>query len=333
MKLFLRKITLFTLIGLIPIIISLIGYFHFDPFKVLKPYKDYSNSYIIPNRDYISTEIFLKNKNNCNSFIFGSSRTIAFRTSSWKKYLDTNSKPFLYDASSESVYGIYKKIKYIDSLNININNVLIILCRDYSFENDANHKGHLFIKHPAISGESELHFQLEFYKAYLNPKFIFCFYNYTFTKKYKNYMKGFVENNRIMFDTTTNEINEIDQESQITKHPIEYYADRNDVFYFRKGERVDSVKRINKKQLFMLNEIKHILNKNKSKYKVVISPLYEQVKLNPNDLNILQKVFGKNLYDYSGKNSFSELKTNFYEASHYRPDVGEKILFNIYRLK
>ena len=61
MKLFLQKITFFTLIGLIPILISLIGYFSYDPFKVLKPYTNYSNSYIIPNRDYVSTEIFIKN--------------------------------------------------------------------------------------------------------------------------------------------------------------------------------------------------------------------------------------------------------------------------------
>ena len=125
----------FSLIGLILIIIIIINYVWLDPFKVLYNYSNFSYSHVVPNRDYISTEIFKRNKNiyKYNSFVFGSSRTLAFSPSSWKKYLAEKDSPFMFDASKESIYGIYTKIKYLDSLNWRLDNVLVVLCRDCSF--------------------------------------------------------------------------------------------------------------------------------------------------------------------------------------------------------
>jgi hypothetical protein len=103
------------------------------------------------------------------------------------------------------------------------------------------------------------------------------------------------------------------------------------MFYERQAEKTDSVARIKEEHLFMLKEIKRILVKNKTNYKVIISPLYEQTKLNKHDINILTSIFGLNLYDYSGKNNFTENKLNYYETSHYIPSVGDSILQMIYK--
>ena len=81
----------------------------------------------------------------------------------------------------------------------------------------------------------------------------------------------------------------------------------------------------------MLKEIKRLLLKNKTKFKVVLSPLYEQTKFNPHDLQILKYVFGKNLYDFTGKNRFTDKITNYYESSHFRPSVGDSIMKIIYK--
>ena len=81
-----------------------------DPFKIIKTYDNYSNNLkVIPNRDFISTEVYLKNRKiyHYNSFIFGSSRTMAYKTNDWRKYIDSTSRPFLFDASGESLFGIY----------------------------------------------------------------------------------------------------------------------------------------------------------------------------------------------------------------------------------
>ena len=333
MKQFIKRLTYFSLIAIIPIIAFILSYLYFDPFKVLMHYNDYSSPYVISNRDYISTTMFINKykENNYNSFIFGSSRTIAFRPNSWCKYLSVKDKPFMFDASGESIYGIYTKLKYLDSLHVEIKNAIIILCRDASFNNSENEKGHLFIKHPSTSGEGVLGFHLEFFKAYLSPKFLFNFYSYKILGAYKPFMSGYIENRKITFDTITNEINIIDQETEIIQNPTEYYARRKEMFFERTGERTDSVHRINNKHISMLKEVRRILEKNNTDYKVVLSPLYEEIKFNPSDLSLLKKEFGNHLYDFTGKNSFTDIKTNYYEISHFRPIIGDSIFNVIYK--
>ncbi|GEM_PF-1186102 len=51
----------------------------------------------------------------------------------------------------------------------------------------------------------------------------------------------------------------------------------------------------------MLQEVKRILETSKINYKVVISPLYEQMKFSNQDYAILKNLFRNNLYDFSGK--------------------------------
>lgn len=332
MKQFIKKLICFSWIGIIILLILLQTYLYFDPFKVLKHYDDYSSSYVLPNRDYISTTMFLKNykKNNYNSFIFGSSRTVAFRINSWSKYLSTKDSLFAFDASNESIYGIYTKLKYLDAKNIEIKNALIILCRDVSFNYEKNQTGHLFIKHPSTSGEHNVAFQFEFFKAYINPRFLFNFYSYKIFGTYRPFMFGYIEKNQTAYDSLTNEISVIDREAEIIQNPTEYYAKRKVLFHERIGEKTDSMERITKKQIFMLQEIKRILEKHNTHYKVILSPLYEQIKFNASDLVLLKNEFGNNLYDFSGKNAFTEDKKNYYETSHFRPNVGDDILKIIY---
>lgn len=333
MKKFILNILRFILIGSTPIFLFLIGYLIYDPFKVLYDYSNYSYPHVNLNRDYISTEMFINNyeKYNYNSFVFGSSRTLAFKPSSWKEYLRPNDSPYMFDASAESIYGIYTKLKYLDSIHAKIDNALIIICRDASFNNTANHKGHLFIKDPHTSRENRLFFQFSFFKAYLSPKFLLSFYTYTFTKRVQPFMNGFIEDRKIGYDSITNELSIIDQENEVMKDPTQYYLKRENLFYKRQNETIDTVDRIDSKYMFMLKEIKSILLKHKTKYKVIISPLYEQIKINPKDLEILKSIFSPDFYDFSGKNSFTESKFNYYETSHFRPIVGDSILKIIYK--
>lgn len=333
MKRFFKNLIFFSIIGIVLLLTLFLSYLYFDPFKVLRHYSNYSNLYVIPNRDYISTTMFINNyKNeNYNSFIFGSSRTLGFKTNSWSKFLPQDAKPFMFDASGESIYGIYTKIKYLNSKNVAIKNALIVLCRDASFNYSENPEGHLYIKHVATSGESNLVFQFEFFKAYLNPNFLLYFFCYKILGSYKSFMTGYIENRKIIYDTITNEISIPEQEKEIIQYPIKYYIKRKDLFYERKGEKIDSIQRITEKYIFMLKEISRILKKNNTNYKVVLSPLYDQIKFNPLDLSLLKKEFGNNLYDFTGMNSFTNNETNYYETSHFRPNVGDSIFKLIYK--
>ena len=332
MKHFITHLIRFLLIATSPLLILILLYFYYDPFKVTKYYKDYSYSFVVPNRDYISTTMFINNydKYQYNSFVFGSSRTLAFKPASWQKYLTKNDHPFMFDASGETIYGIYKKLKFLELSNIHVKNALIIICRDMSFKSADNYTDHLTIKHPIISGEGQFNFHMAFLKAYLTPRFLLDFFCFKIIGSYKPFMSGFIEGRKITMDTITNEINIIDQETEISLNTILYYTKRQELFYTRKGEKIDSTPNINKKFLFMLKEIKRILEKNNTNYKVILSPLYEQIKFNEDDLLILKKEFGNNLFDFSGKNSFTENKINYYEPSHFRPIIGDSILVKVY---
>jgi len=101
-----------------------ITYLALDPFRVLWTYdfsKDlHANAGL--NRDFVSTEFFKEKyqQYHYDSFIFGSSRTLAFLPEDWGKYLPDNSSIFCFDASHESIYGIYTKLKYLENHNISI---------------------------------------------------------------------------------------------------------------------------------------------------------------------------------------------------------------------
>ena len=307
-------------------------YFYSDPFKVLYHYSDYSYSKVIPNRDYISTQTYINNQNkyNYNSFIFGSSRTLGFKVNSWKKQLDSTANPFVFDASSETLHGIYQKIKFLDDRNSNIDNAIILLCRDCSFLKNIDETRHLIVKHPATSHADRFSFHLSFLKAYFDNKFLIRFLVYQITNNYKPWMHPYIEYRNIKYDQVTNQLSILDQESEISKNQIKYYIQRQVLFYKRKKERVDSVQIINQNDINELFEIKNILAKRRTKYKIILSPLYEQIKINPKDLSILNKIFDGNVLDFTGKNNLTDTCLNYYETSHFRPFIGDSILARIY---
>jgi hypothetical protein len=305
-----------------------------DPFRIVRHYDDYSkNMHIIPNRDFVSTEVFLSNrqKYHYNSFILGSSRTVAFKTETWMKYLEPGSRPFVFDANGESIFGINKKIQYIDSLKDNIKNCLIILCVDTSFSYDSDQDGHLFMKHPSVAGTSWINFYAEFIKAYFDPKFLLSYYKYILTQKYDSSMRRFIEPSKINYDPITNDIFLVDKDNEICTDLIKYYENKDNIFYKRDPTVIFSKTQISEKQLNMLKNIKDIFAKHHTNYKIVVSPLYDQIQMNPNDLDLLKEIFGSdNVFDFSGKNSITENMENYYENKHYRPVVGNLIIHGLY---
>jgi len=339
MKKYITKTILFFLPLSICISGVIITYLALDPFRVLWTYDFSKNLHTIAaiNRDFQTTEFFVQKypQYHYNSFIFGSSRTIAFLPEHWKKYLPDNSSIFHFDASVESIYGIYTKLEYLEDHNIPIKNALIILCRDCSFVPDQQ-KGHLFIKHPLTSGENTRDFQFAFFKVFLDPRFLKNYIEYSITKTYKPYMQNYIldPNNIVKIDSITNTIYALDEEQRIAENMEKYYKnDKLRLTEHCETEQIDSISHIDAKQEEALQKIVQILERNKTNYRVVISPLWEQIKCNDNDMKILRKHFGENLYDFSGKNKYTAPKSNYYEWSHYRPFVGDSIMSKIYSNK
>jgi hypothetical protein len=85
---------------------------------------------------------------------------------------------------------------------------------------------------------------------------------------------------------------------------IGFYANRPMELQFKNQQ-------ISKKEEMMLKDIKSIFDKHQTKYYLVITPLFDQLKLNKIDHEILIKYFGSSLFDFSGKNDFTNNIYNY----------------------
>ncbi len=323
-----------------PILLVTCIYVYLDPFKVIYNYEVYYDENnkdkggVVLNSGYVNIMTLNQQIDSIkyNSFILGNSRSGFYEINDWIKHLNADAVCFHLDAAMETCEGLCKKIRYLDKINANIDNVLIIL--DYSNFLDKNDDYHIFIQPPLINENrfvNNIKFHWCNFKAFCNPKF---------TKAYLGHYyigKIFYDSevlNKVVFDydVKTSELKQIESEQKI-KDGTFYDAERMLCFQFN-SQNPDSIspQYISEEEKLNLEEIKQILDKHDATYRVVISPLYNQIKFNDIDLMILKSIFGDEyLYDFSGVNKFTSDYHNYYENSHYRPHVAREIMEIIYK--
>ena len=142
-------------------------------------------------------------------------------------------------------------------------------------------------------------------------------------------------NNLISDDHSTyipkyNEFQKPLTENEISKG-IYYDAAHMKAFEDKQEPGTYSSEKLDIEEIECLREIKDLFDKHKTSYKIVISPLYDQIKLNRSVYNTLCSIFGKDhIYDFSGVNKWNKDFHNYYEDSHYRPIVSAEIMDIIY---
>jgi len=314
MKRFIIKILCF--FG-IPLLFIIASYIITDPFGTIKPFSLFYK--MSPNREYQSFELFKHNfkKQRYNSFIFGSSRGCGLNTYQWKKYLSKSSKPFLFQAWGETLTGIYQKIAYLRNKNIRIQNAIILIDIPGSFSKKQEPTEAIGIKHYELSEKTKLYYQSNLFIAYLKPSEIY------------NSINAYYHKNPtvINFDTITNDWNK--NNKYIKTCPKQDRTLNKDKF-ISVSETISSPL-IDKNMKIVLDSIKKIFNENHTIYKIIVTPAYTKEKINPKDLEILQKLFDKkNVYNYSGNNEITSDKYNFMDINHFDGIVGWKIIEEVY---
>lgn len=333
-KIFLFKVGILA----VPLMILLMSYVCLDPFKVLRKYDSYYKSgepaRVTLNQGYVSVETFLHNypRYKYDSIIFGNSRSRFYPVSEWKKYIAVT-ECFHFDASGESLYGVVKKFEFLEKENIRLKNALIIMDSELLLQAVDNER-YLNKQPPRLTLESSYSFHLKFLKAFFNGKFLISYLDLKIRGKYLPYMGETLSDFSFLYDPVINEVTFDFFEKMIEKNKDDYYLSRKDVFYVRDDVEKYSDPVIGEKQLKQIQYIAAQLEKQKTNYRIVISPLYNQKKLNPKDLEILYQIFGSDkVFDFSGKNELTSTIYNYYETSHYRPHVCKLILGLIYRGK
>lgn len=339
MKKFIQSLFLFS----IPIIVVVGAFIYMDLFEVIWHYDNYysTNNYVGVNRGYVTTMVYKHNKDKYkfDSFIFGNSRSLAYIGAEWKDFLPNSSVCYHYDESSGSVSGVYHKIKFINDHDGELKNALLVIDPELLSNYDLD--GHLFIIPPQIVDyKNVITFYKEHLLAFTNLRFLRAYIDYRISKKYKKYMGSFIheyvnsenkgDHSHNYIDPINNDAYRFEQDSLIR---IGKYYTEERTAVFKNMQHPDSIYPafIDEKRAKLLQQIKTLFNKHNTNYRIVISPLYNQIQINPKDLQFLNRTFGKeNVFNFSGKNKWNLDYHNYYEQSHYRPTVANEVMKIIY---
>lgn len=329
---FMGKLLLF----LVPLWLVIALYIILDPFKVIREYDSYyvdgKPTYVNVDHDYVSTQVFEKTHPlyHYDSFILGSSRSRFFPLEEWEKHIGNDCNGYHFDGSGETLYGVYRKLKYLDDKSP-LKHVLLIM--DHELLEKAERKT-TFLNYlaPQLDGHT-FDFQLTFLKTFCSPDMLEAYSTFKLTGVVPEWAKKkYILDDRPMnYRLKGNEMELREFEQAIRKGT--YYTDhRMKAFTPRDTTKQSYADRlITAKHLELLTGIQAILKKHHTDYKVVISPLYDQLKINKADLVTLKRIFGaEHVYNYSGINAYTNNYRNYYESSHYRPVVAIDIMNRIY---
>lgn len=327
-----RKILIF----ISPLIALVVSYFIEDPFAVLYNYDNHwENTVGAGSQDYFTTERFLNNVEDGNvydSYIFGSSRSQAFRAVEWAAYLEKDkNKVYHFDASSETLYGIYGKVKLLDELNLPIKNVLLPI--DIGMLSlTTNNLGRLSIKHPRISGQSNYEFQKIFFSGYFEDFFFIEHLYYRITGDVLIKENGKVDNRPMRYNKVTNDIIYDFYDFRIKRDSVAYYKMREENFKNNIGDSLSMLSKpmIDSTGLRMLKEIQEIFEKKGTNFKIILYPVTSKKVPIKADMYTLRKIFGKeNIYDFSHREEMIK-RRNFYEKTHFKPFLAREMLKEVY---
>ncbi|MDZ7634147.1 MAG: hypothetical protein U5L72_06775 [Bacteroidales bacterium] len=177
------KLLVRILLFALPFIILTAIYAIADPYMVLYNYSDYNkNFYINKNRDYVSSEMFMRNSRmyEYDSFIFGSSTSLFIPPSLWTNYIETENNIFSFDASRERLPGIWSKVKYRDEKGVQIKNAIVNL-ENKTFTEFVNNIP-LYMKHYEVYPSSKLYFQYASFLNFCDLRFLYVLGQYKISK-------------------------------------------------------------------------------------------------------------------------------------------------------
>lgn len=325
-------ITILLIIG-IPLVVLVGIYLWTDPFRCIHVFD--INDVDDTNREYLSTELFLRNypKYHYNSFIFSSSRGGGMNTYQWKKYLPVGAQPYLFQAWGESLTGMEMKLDYLSEHKIPIDNVLLLIDIPGTFRKDQISHDALSIKHYIFTGDSKFTYNVWQFSNFIQKPLLWA-------QSIKNQLHH--KQVACESDTITNDW-EGNNRLNYTEQPLQ--DSLKNCSKLAKQTFLAKIEHSNKKVIVsepliteqfeeQLHQIKAELEANHSDYHIIITPApcYTNPVINPMDLIVLQDVFGiERVHNYSGENEWTMDYNNFSDPSHFGLRVGYMIIENIYK--
>lgn len=311
-----RRILLKLLLALLPFLAVAAFYLFADPFLIVRSYGDLyaaDKPHLELNEDFVATENYLRllPQQHFDSYVFGSSRSRYYTSDEWAKRVP-GINAFHFGVASETLFGVAGKLKLADKQGSAIKHVLIIADAEL-LSKSANSSGHLFRKHPMVSGESAADFQFTSFMDFFDFQAI------------SSYLALPAKMPKGKKDP------QLDAEQKILADRESFYGPRRSIFYKRGGVQQYAKPVLFVEQQKLLKEMKAIFDRQHTDYRIVLSPMYDQKKLHPQDMKILYRILGSgHIYDFSGINDITADIYNYYETAHYRPFIAYRIMDSVY---
>jgi hypothetical protein len=312
-----KKIFFKLFLAVLPVLLIGVFYLWADPFMIVRHYDDLYNTekpHLELNEDYATTETFLNlnPKEKFDSYIFGSSRSRYYTPAEFEKRV-YGAKAYQFGVARETLFGIAGKVKMLHRQGVKIKHVLVVADAEL-LSKATNTAGHLFRKHPLVSGEGDADFQFT------------CLMDFFSWEAISGYIKLPSKAAGKKKDP------QMEAEELIQKDKDSYYKPRMHLFYERKKTLQTSKPVLEAAQIKLLREMQAIFAKDGTDFRMVISPTYDQEKFNEADKKIINSIFGQNcLYDFSGINDITADMYNYYESIHYRPFIAYRIMDSVYK--
>lgn len=317
----------------IPLLLLLGLYLWTDPFRTLHAFdiKDVNEV----NREYVSTELYLQNKDtyHYNSFVFGSSQAGGLNTYTWKMYLPEGASTFMFQEFGGNITGIRQKVEWLDKTGAELQNVLIFLDMPAFFSTEQNGHDAIGLKHYALSGEPEwLYHAYEYYNFLQRPS---CWVDYS-----KQKLEG--KQITLAADSVTNDFfltNRVDYQAIPKQDSLKGCTEQTRLNFFLQNANVseDDVKMapavIDESFMPTLKAIKTVFDKQQTRYYIIITPTYRYTNpiVHTSDMEVLRNVFGtEHVYDFASRKEYTSDYNDYWDPVHFGRRLGWYMLREIY---
>lgn len=318
-----KRFVLLTLLALSPVLLLVAFYVAKDPFHVVKPYKGrvYNPGDTISltiNWGHVTVESYkyFDPQGHFDSFIFGSSLSGYYRIKDWAPYLPADARPFHFNASRETLYGILNKLHWLTNRGVTIKNALIIM-EDEMLMRRPLDSDVLFVQHPSTAREvSWWKFHQLYFNAFRRPEivaYLLC----------PGPMTQRVLDEGYATTDITNRIEPINEgyyawaDSVIAVNPDEFYTPEHMMFYRLPLKELPCPEKIDPTVSALLAEIYHVLESQGTDYHIIIPPHYGYEAIDSRDLFKLERIFGQSrVHDYSHDPKLGTDLHYYYDDGH-----------------
>lgn len=319
LKIFFLALPLLAVLGL---------YFCKDPFMVLHEYDRYDRSDVYLNENMVAWKMFKREQaygKPFNAFVMGNSCTQAFLCSDWVKYLGPGAKAMRFFDNAETVGGVCSKLEAMDSHGADIRDVLLVLDWD-SFRSALPMDGAMHLLPPDAASGDVFGYHLAYIQRFVNPSILVPYIRHLADSSYCS--AGVVHNYGAIRDNSNNDpLNPLDR---VIEKEGKAYWDRR-VPSWGVYEESFAPAYVRKDVRACLERIRSIFAAHGTSYRILLGPDFRRVRINPSDLAALVEIFGEdNVFDFSDGEGISSDPTNYYNAGHYRPQVGRVLMERVY---